>query len=109
MGKFRLKQKKKKESHSKADKKQNGNKTVMVTPSWRNKVVDEIATIATHKAVVLMLAYMMEDPQWDCDEDKIEEFFLGVDRYAEAIEDHYITLRKVCEIIKEKTGIVIGW
>lgn len=108
MGKWKTKQqkKKKKVSHSKADK---GTNLITLTQSAINKLKKEVSTLAMRKAFVIMMGYMMEDPQFDCDEDKITEYFNGVERYAQAIEDHFITLHKICEIIKEKTGIEIGW
>lgn len=89
--------------------KRKSNKCIMLTKAEISKLKREITEEAFTKSVVLMLAYIMEEPGIDCDEDKIVEIFEGVERYAEYIENHEITLKKVCEIIKEYTGLDIVW
>lgn len=89
--------------------KHKSNRCIMMTKAELNKLKKEITEEAFIKSVVLILAYIMEEPGIDCDEEKIVEIFEGIERYAQYIESHEITLKKICEIIKEYTGIVIKW
>lgn len=60
------------------------------------------------KTMTLVLGYLMDD--LDYDEDRIIETIEGIMRYGEAIADHTITLRRVKEIIQDKTGLkLLGW
>lgn len=78
-------------------------KKVEMTP----RKVDELARQASAKAMILFAAYLMEDE--DFTPERICEVWDGVTRYASAVDDKLISLRKICEIINEHTGLNIRW
>lgn len=44
----------------------------------------------------------------DYEAERLLDFWDGVARYADAIDDNIITLRRVTEIIEEHTGLKLG-
>lgn len=73
-----------------------------------NRELNKLKLDVTERVLCLVTAYMMDE--LDYDEEKIVDMWLSIQRYANAIKDHTITLNKVKEIIQEKTGIkFLGW
>lgn len=79
-------------------------KVVTMTVRDINKLKMEVA----ERVLCLVTAYTMDE--LDYDEDKIVDLWLGIQRYSNAIKEHDITLKKVKDIIEDKTGIkMLGW
>lgn len=78
-------------------------KKITVTP----KKLDEIRKEVLGQSMILFAAYLMDE--FDYDEDKIIALWDGVSRYAEAIQNKDITMRKICEIVNAHTGMNIRW
>lgn len=57
--------------------------------------------------MILFAAYLMDE--LDYNEDRILSVWDGVSRYAEAIQNKDITMKKVCEIVNAHTGLNIRW
>lgn len=79
------------------------NKKVEVTP----RKLQEIRQDVVGQTMILTLAYLMDDE--DFDSDRLLGVWDGVTRYSEAVDSHIISLRKVCDIINESTGLGIRW
>lgn len=79
------------------------NKKVELTP----RKVKEIKTEAMGQAMILTIAYLMDDLGYS--DDKCLEVWEGVTRYAEAIDSKLISMQKVCDIINIATGLNIRW
>lgn len=69
--------------------------------------IQEIKTEAMGQAMILTIAYLMDELSYD--EDKCLAVWEGVARYAEAVDDKLITMQKVCDIINNATGLQIRW
>lgn len=80
-----------------------------ITEVQLRKIKDEVANEACNKMCTFMLAYLMEDENIHYDEDKIIDTFMAMERWSEALDEHLISIRKVCDIIQEKTGIEVRW
>ena len=78
-------------------------KKIELTP----RKIEELAKDASAKAMILFAAYLMEDE--DFTPERICEVWEGVTRYSMAVDDKLITLKKVCDIINEHTGLNIRW
>ena len=98
-----------KKSKSQQSKKRKPNANICLTKADVRKLKSDITAKATMYATILFMAYIMEDPGVDCNEDKLCEIFEGVQRYMEAVDDHLITIRQVCDIIKNHTGLDIQY
>lgn len=83
--------------------KQRKNKKVELTP----RKVKEIKTEAMGQAMILTIAYLMDE--LDFDEDRCLEIWEGVSRYAEAVDTKLLSMRKICDIINANTGLNIRW
>ena len=57
------------------------------------------------RVFTLCAAYLMEEENWD--EEKICDFYSALIRWSESINSHLISIDKVKDIIKEKTGMEI--
>lgn len=69
--------------------------------------IEEIKVEAMGQAMILTIAYLMDE--LDYDDEKCVEIWEGVARYAEAVRDKTISMRKVCDIINKATGLDIRW
>lgn len=69
--------------------------------------IQEIKTEAMGQAMILTIAYLMDELSYD--EDKCLAIWEGVARYAEAVDGKLITMQKVCDIINNATGLQIRW
>lgn len=83
--------------------KQRKNKKVELTP----RKVQEIKVEAMGQAMILTIAYLMDELGYD--DERCVAVWEGVARYAEAIDDRLISMRKVCDIINKATGLNIRW
>lgn len=79
------------------------NKKVEITP----RKLQEIRQDVVGQTMILTLAYLMDDE--DFDSERLLGVWDGVTRYAEAVDSHLISLRKVCDIINKSTGLGIRW
>ncbi len=79
------------------------NKKVELTP----RKVQEIKVEAMGQAMILTIAFMMDELNFD--DEKCLEIWEGVARYAEAVDSKLITMNKICKIINEHTGLNIRW
>ena len=61
---------------------------------------------ATARALILAASYLMDD--FGYDPDQILDFWDGVARYADAIDQKIISIRTVTKIIEEHTGLMLG-
>lgn len=61
---------------------------------------------ATARALILAASYLMDDFEYD--PDAILDFWDGISRYAEAIDQKLISIQKVTQIIEEHTGLKLG-
>lgn len=86
-----------------AKKKPRKNKKVELTP----RKVQDIKTEALGQAMILTLAYLMDE--FDYDGDALVGVWEGVARYSEAIAQKLITMQQVCDIINNATGLDIRW
>lgn len=83
------------------------------------KQLREHDLIVTGKAMILCLGVLMDE--YDLEAEDINRLLEQIDRYAEATKDiaHHklngdasrqvITIEVIANIIKEKTGIDVGW
>lgn len=78
-------------------------KKVEITPRKLQELKKEIAG----QTMILTLGYLMDDMDYDAE--RLIGVWDGLTRYATAIENHLITLNKVCDIIKDNTGLEIRW
>lgn len=84
-------------------------KAVQLTAYEFNKLHHKWSKEASDRTLLLMLAFFMEYPEFDCDEDRIEEMYAAFSRYSQAVDDHLITIGQVSDIIRERTGLDIRW
>jgi len=82
---------------------------VILTEYELKKLKSQIATQTTSKVLLLVTSYLMEEPEVNFNEDRIIDLWDGVSRYAEAIDQHLITLNQVAGIIKDHTGLDVKW
>lgn len=80
-------------------KKRKGSNYVVLRERELNKIRDH----AFDYIMALSAGYLMDELDYDAD--KIIDYMSGVIRYAEAIDDHTITLKRVKEIISEHSEI----
>lgn len=78
-------------------------KKVELTP----RKIQEIKTEALGQAMILTIAFLMDELNYDGDE--CVEIWNGVARYAEAVDKKLLTMNKVCGIINNATGLEIKW
>lgn len=76
-------------------------KTVVMTKSKARAMEDEL----TYKIIILTIAYLMDE--FNYSDDAICDFWDGMVRYLDAIDQKLITVDKVRKIIKEHTGMEI--
>lgn len=74
-------------------------KSVVMSKTAVHKLEEEVM----QKMLILSAAYLMDD--WDYSEQAICDYWDGLTRYVDAIDQKYITLDKICWIIQEHTGI----
>lgn len=77
-------------------------KTITISKTQLRKHDDEIV----QKMIILSAAYLMDE--MDYSDDRIVDYWEGLTRYAEAIDEKLITIRQVNNIIEEKTGLKLG-
>ena len=70
-----------------------------------DRAVKKMETEIWEKCLILSAAYLMDE--MDYNEDKVVDYFTSMTKYLEAIDDHLLTMDKVCEIIKEHSGVDI--
>lgn len=58
------------------------------------------------KFMILTTAYLMEETEFNSEE-KIIQFYTGLDLWLQAVNDHVITIKKVKDIIEEQTGLKV--
>lgn len=78
-------------------------KKIEITP----KKLDEIKTEILGQAMLLHLAYLMDE--LDYDDEKCLAIWDGVARYSEAVKNKTITMKHICKIINAHTGLNIRW
>lgn len=69
--------------------------------------VRELETRVAKKMVVLSMAYLMDEFSYDSE--AICDFYDGLERYLNAIDEKLITIKQVENIIKEHCDIQIKW
>lgn len=79
------------------------NKKVTLTP----RKIQDIKLEAIMQTMLLSASYLMDE--MDYSEDRIVAYWDGVSRYSQAVREHDITMFKVCEILKEHTGMNVRW
>lgn len=80
------------------------NKRVEITP----KKLEEIKSDAAEQVLILTLAYLMDE--WDYDADRIVRIYLGISRYASAVKEKTISMNTICDIInKNVEGMNLRW
>ena len=79
------------------------NKGVWVDEKRLKKMEQE----SWEKCLILSCSYLMDE--MDYSEDRMLEYFDGMDRYISAVKEKLITIDKVCEIIEEHTGVKLKW
>lgn len=73
------------------------------------EIVNKAKMSAVEQTMILVAAYLMEEPEFNYSDERICELWEGISRWSEAVKDHTISCQKVCEIIKEQTGLEIHW
>lgn len=79
------------------------NKKIEITPHK----LDEIKKEAIGQTYLLVAAYLMDELKYS--DDKIIELWDGITRYADAVRNKDISMRKVCAILEEHTGLKVRW
>lgn len=74
-------------------------KNVVMSKTAVRKLEEDV----TKKILILSAAYLMDE--FDYSEDAICDYWDGLTRYVDAIDQKLITLDKVCAIIQEHTGL----
>lgn len=62
---------------------------------------------ATKRVLILSAAFLMEEQDWD--DDALVEYYEAICRWSDAIQDHWISIDQVINMINEKTGAQIRW
>ena len=78
-------------------------KRITITP----RKLDEIKKEAIGQTYILVAAYLMDE--LDYSEDKILEIWDGVAKYADAIRNKDITMKRICYILEAHTGLKVRW
>lgn len=76
-----------------------------ITESKLNRLKDEITNAVTGQALLLVTAFCAEEYQLD--DEGVAELWDSLSRWAEAINDHLISLKQVQRIVEEHTGTKI--
>lgn len=71
------------------------------------RALKKLETDVANKVIALDMAYHMDS--FDYNKEQIIEYYKGMERYMNAISDHLVTLKQVCDIIEEYTGIRVEW
>jgi hypothetical protein len=71
------------------------------------RALGELESDIAKKMVVLSMAYLMDEFSYD--KKALCDFYDGLERYLNAIDEKLITIKTVEEIIYEHCGIVIRW
>lgn len=82
-------------------------KPVTMTQAELKKLSKELSDEAVTRALTLFLAYMMEEQDFDLE--RLCDCVDGINRWAEAVDDHLITINQVAKIIEEHTGVELIW
>lgn len=69
--------------------------------------VKELESYIAKKMVVLSMAYPMDEFSYD--KEALCDFYDGLERYLNAIDEKLITIKAVEKIIREHCGIDIRW
>lgn len=77
-------------------------KSITISKTQLRRHDDEVV----QKMIILSAAYLMDE--MDYSEDRIVEYWEGLTRYAEAIDQKLITIRQVNDIIEQHTGLKLG-
>lgn len=77
---------------------------------YTNKQINEMTQQARYRAfsyaVVMSIAYMMEDPEFDFDEDRIVDTYMNILNWEKHRSgSHDISIKQVMKIIEDHTGI----
>ena len=59
------------------------------------------------RTLILCAAYLMEEDGWD--DDRIIDFYNGIVRWSDAVDQHFISINNVIEMVNDKTGLQIRW
>ena len=84
-----------------AKRKSTGKRPVTMTLAQLRKIQEK----EYWRGLILFIATAMDEFDWT--EDEVEAFATRMDRYASAIEDHTISLKKVSQIIEQVMGMKI--
>ena len=82
---------------------------VTMSQAELKRLIHRTSDLSTTQALCLFIAYIMEETEITVDDKKVVEIVDGVNRWADAVDDHLITLKEVAEIIEKHTGAVITW
>ena len=75
---------------------------------WMDKkAINKLESETWKKEMILSAAYLMDE--FGYDEERVCEFWDGMNRYLDAVKGHIITINKVIDIIEKHTGIKILW
>lgn len=69
------------------------------------ELIDETTDIT----ILLVLAYLMDEPEFDYSAEKMADFYERINNWAENINDHLISVQTVIDLIKDKTELEIKW
>lgn len=58
---------------------------------------------------LLFCAYLMDEPEFECDGYRLARMYERVNDWAEHIEDHLLTVKDIAKIISENTDLEIIW
>lgn len=73
------------------------------------RMANRIKSSAVEQTMILVAAYLMEEPEFDYSDERILELWQGISRWSVAVKDHTISCEKVCDIINQNTGLNIHW
>lgn len=70
---------------------------------------DELKQTTTSVTILLVLAYLMEEPEFNYSGEKLVEMFEKISVWSENIKEHMISVKAIAKIVEEKTGMVVEW
>ena len=73
--------------------------------SEKQKVIN--SNKAIKRTLILTASYLMEEQDWN--DDQLCEYYEAICKWGDAINSHWISIKKVIEIVNEKTGATIQW
>jgi len=78
-------------------------KSIVMSKTALKDLKEDIA----RKMIALSMAYLMDE--FNYDSKALCDFYDGMERYLNAIDEKLITIQKVEEIIKEHSNIELKW